>query len=100
MLRFIYKGWKKIWKWWINFKRLNKYAENKAKDKTYAGDIEISTTTHYLGININILIKNPLCYNSYLFYENDIKTNEILNILYSSGNNYSLLIKRDNKIIL
>ena len=32
------------------------------KDKTYAGNIELATTAHYLGININILIKSEFNY--------------------------------------
>jgi hypothetical protein len=38
-------------------------------DKTYEGEFEISTTAHYLGINIYILIRSSLCYKSYVYYE-------------------------------
>lgn len=62
---------------------LNKYVQSMEKDKTYAGYKEISTNSHYLGVNINILVKNPLCYKSHLFYESVIKTIETINILYS-----------------
>ena len=70
------------------------------KNKTYAGEIEIVPNAHYLGININILIRSPLCYKSYVYYESLIKIKETINILYASGNHYSLLIKRNNKIYL
>ena len=33
---------------------LNQYGEKMGQDKTWAGDIEIATTAHYLGVNINI----------------------------------------------
>ena len=67
------------------------------KDKSYVGDLELSTNSHYLGININILTKSGLCYKSYLSFESLININEIINILYCYGNHYILLIKRVNR---
>ena len=39
---------------------LNEFREKMGQDKTWVGDIEIVTTTHYLGVNINILIRSEL----------------------------------------
>ena len=69
------------------------YAQNAKQDGTFAGDIEIATTAHYLGVNINILVRGELNYKSYLFYEGIIKTEETINILYDSNNHFILLIK-------
>ena len=41
-----------------SLKLLKKYADEMIKDKTYAWDIEVATTAHYLGVNINLLINS------------------------------------------
>jgi hypothetical protein len=59
----------------------------------YAGDQELAITSHYLNININVLIKGSYNYKSLYYYESPQKTNEVINLLYINGNHYQLLYK-------
>ena len=57
----------------------------------YAGDQELAITSHYLNININVLIKGSYNYKSLYYYESPQKTNEVINLLYINRNHYKLL---------
>ena len=42
--------------------------------KFYAGDLEIAITSFFLGININILIKDAYYYKSINYYNSPLQT--------------------------
>ena len=72
---------------------LNLYLEKMKQPEFYAGDQELAITSHYLNININVLIKGSYNYKSLYYYESPQKTNEVINLLYINGNHYQLLYK-------
>lgn len=77
----------------INILKL--YAENIKKDKNWAGDYEIQTTSYYLNININIVYKDLNEYKNYSYYKAPSKTEDTINLLYVSNNHFILLYKRN-----
>ena len=75
---------------------LEKYVEYIRNPGVYAGDQEISLTSYFFGININILIQEVMCYKSIYFYHSVVPTEQVINILYRDGNHYDLLFKSNN----
>ena len=78
-------------------KLLRMYANEMVKPATYAGEIELAVTSHFLGVNINIVTLGFTSYKNYWYYKSILNTPETINILFINQNHYNLLIKREKE---